>query len=166
MRGKQSVKKGFNTNSTGFIVRYERVRRKNLPSNVTIRQTRPIGPRNTWIRKKKERFAPSTTKRVAKIVVRIYKNQGKRRKAQTGGSKLENLAKLGIKMGLKAINSGLEKKKLNEGIKHAPDLYKYETSKIRNKKVQKALNSDIENYIVTETRNKVKDNSNNLFGGI
>ena len=59
-----------------------------------------------------------------------------------------------------------KKKKLNEGIKHAPDLYIYETPKIRNKKVQKALNSDIENYIVTETRNKVKDNSNNLFGGI
>ena len=72
-------------------------------------------------------------------------------------------------MGSKAINSGLGKKKknkLNEGIKHAPDLYIYETPKIRNKKVQKALNSDIENYIVTETRNKVKDNSNNLFGGI
>ena len=82
---------------------------------MTIRQTRPIGPRNTWIRKKKERFAPSTTKRVVKIIVRKYKNQGKRRKAQTGGSILENLAKLEIKMGSKAINSGLGKKKTQWG---------------------------------------------------
>ena len=45
-------------------------------------------------------------------------------------------------MGSKAINSGLGKK-IDEGINHAPDLYKYETSKIRNEKVQKALNSNI-----------------------
>ena len=55
---------------------------------------------------------------------------------------------------------------IDEGIKHAPDLYKYGTSKMRNKKVQKALNSDIANYIVTETQNKAKDNLNNLFGGV
>ena len=69
-------------------------------------------------------------------------------------------------MGLKAINSGLGKTIINEGIKHTVDLYKYETSKIRNKKVQEALNSDIANYIKTETLNKAKDNLNNLFGGV
>ena len=35
---------------------------------------------------------------------------------------------------------------------------KYGTSKIRNKKVQKALNFDIANYIVTETQNTAMDN--------
>ena len=74
-------------NGTWFLVRYETVSRKNLPSNVTIRRTRTIGPRNRnrQIRKKKVRFPPSTTQRVAKRIVRKYKNQGKRRKAQTGG---------------------------------------------------------------------------------
>ena len=33
-------------------------------------------------------------------------------------------------------------------------------------KVQKALNSDIANYIVTETQKNAKDNLNNLFGGV
>ena len=36
-------------------------------------------------------------------------------------------------MGSKAINSGLGKKLVDEGIKHAPELYKYDTSKIKNK---------------------------------
>ena len=61
-------------------------------------------------------------------------------------------------MGSKATNSGLWKKIIAQGIKHAPDPYKYGTSKIRNKKVQKALNSDIANYIVTETQNTAMDN--------
>ena len=53
-----------------FLARYERVSRKNLPSNVTIRRTRTIGPRNRQIRKKKVRFPPSSTQRVAKRIVR------------------------------------------------------------------------------------------------
>ena len=129
---------------------------------MTIRRTRTIGLRNRQIRQKKVSFVPSTTQRVAKRIIRKYKNQGKRRKTQTGGSILGNLAKLGIKMGSKSINSGLGKKIIDEGIKHPPDLYKYGTSKIRNKKVQKALYSDIANYIVTKTQN----NLNNFFGGV
>ena len=69
-------------------------------------------------------------------------------------------------MGSKAINSGLGKKIIDEGIKHAPDLYKYGAFKNRNKKVHKALNSNIANYIVTETQNKAKDNLNNPLGGV
>ena len=56
-------------NGTLFLARYERVSRKNLSSNVTIRWTRTTGPRNRQIRKKKVRFAPSTTQRVAKRIV-------------------------------------------------------------------------------------------------
>ena len=111
---------------------------------MTIRRTRTIGLRNRQIRQKKVSFVPSTTQRVAKRIIRKYKNQGKRRKAQTGGSILRNL------------------EIIDEGIKHALDLYKYGTFKIRNKKVQKALYSDIANYIVTKTQN----NLNNFFGGV
>ena len=66
-------------NGTSFLPRYERVSRKNLPSNVTIRRTRTIGPRSRQIRKKKVRFAPSTTQRVAKRIVRKYRNQRKKK---------------------------------------------------------------------------------------
>lgn len=53
---------------------------------------------------------------------------------------------------------------IDEDIKHAPELYKLGTSKIENKNVKRALNSDVANYIVTETLKKAKDNLNNLFG--
>ena len=70
------------------------------------------------------------------------------------------------KNGFKSNKLQVKEEIIDEGIKDAPDLYKYGASKIRNKKVQKALNSDIANYIVTETQNKEKDNLNNLFGGV
>ena len=50
--------------------------------------------------------------------------------------------------------------------KHAPDLYKYGISKIKDKKIQRVLNSDIANYMAGEAQNKAKSSVNNLFGGI
>ena len=58
----------------------------------------------------------------------------------------------------------MEKKLIDEGIKHAPEFYKLGTSKIKNKSMEKAFESDIANYIVKETQKKVKENVNNLFG--
>lgn len=49
--------------------------------------------------------------------------------------------------------------------KHAPELYELGTSKISNKNLRKALNSDVANYIVKETQ-KSKEYINNLFGGV
>ena len=42
----------------------------------------------------------------------------------------------------------------------------YGSSKIKNKIVQQALNSDIASYVVEETQNKAKNKLNNLFGGV
>ena len=42
----------------------------------------------------------------------------------------------------------------------------YGSSKIKNKIVQRALNSDIVSYVVEETQNKAKNKLNNLFGGV
>ena len=39
-----------------------------------------------------------------------------------------------------------------------PNLYKYGTSKIKNKGVRKVLESDIANYAVTEAQNRAKSN--------
>ena len=90
----------------------------------------------------------------------------KKMKSTNQREHIGNLAKLGIKMGSETISSALGKKRINEGITHALDLYKCGASKIRNKKVQKAVNPDIANYIVTETQKKANDNLNNLFGGV
>ena len=68
-------------------------------------------------------------------------------------------------MGSKAINSALGKKIIDEGKKQLPNLFRYRISKIKNKNVQRALNSDIANYVVEETQNKGKNKLNNLFSG-
>ena len=69
-------------------------------------------------------------------------------------------------MGSKAINSALGKKLIDKGIENIPNLVRYGSSKIRNKNIQRALDSYIANYIVEETQNKAKDKLNNLFGGV
>ena len=60
-------------------------------------------------------------------------------------------------MGSKAINSVLGKKIIDKGIENIPNLVKYGTSKIKNKNVRRALNSDIANCVVEETQNKAKN---------
>ena len=69
-------------------------------------------------------------------------------------------------MGSKAINSVFGKKLIDEGIKQIPNIYKYGTSKIKNKNIQRPLNSDLANIVVDETQNRGKNLLNNLFGGV
>ena len=56
------------------------------------------------------------------------------------------------------------KKLIDEKVKHAPEPYKLGTSKIKNKSMKKALESDVADYIVKETQKEVKEDVNNLFG--
>ena len=49
----------------------------------------------------------------------------------------------------------MEKTLIDEGIKNAPNLYRFWTSKIRNKNLKRALESDATKYIKKET-NKSK----------
>ena len=78
-----------------------------------------------------------------------------------GGSLLGNIVNLGTKaltstgllkkgldIGLRAISSEIGKKKIDEGIKHAPDFYKFGTSKIKNKNLKRAPDSEIADYAV------------------
>ena len=69
-------------NGTTFLASYERVNPKNLPAKVTIRRTRTIGPRNRVVRKKKVRFAPSATQKVARRIVNKYKKQRRKKHKQ------------------------------------------------------------------------------------
>ena len=46
----------------------------------------------------------------------------------------------------------------------AKTLFKKGASKIKNKSMKKALESDVGDYIVKETQKKVKEDINNLFG--
>ena len=82
------------------------------------------------------------------------------------GAKLgaKTLYKRGIRAGLKALSSEVGKKLTDEGIKHASDIYKFGTSKIRNKDLKRALESDAANCIVQETQKKVMEDVDNFFG--
>ena len=121
-------------NGQSFLARYGRGR--NLARNVTVRKTRGIGRR-------------------------------KRRKTQNDGSLLRTIARVGTKAltssgllkkrlsaGPKAINSDIGKKLADKGIKHAPELYRLGKSKIKNKNVRKALESEVANYVVHEAQKK------------
>ena len=52
-----------------------------------------------------------------------------------GGAKLraKTLFKRGVSAGSKALSSEIGEKLINEGVKNAPNLYRFGTSKIRNK---------------------------------
>ena len=57
-------------------------------------------------------------------------------------------------MGSKAINLVLGKKLIDKGIESLPDIVKSGTSKIKNKNIQRALDSDIANYVVEEAQKR------------
>ena len=69
-------------------------------------------------------------------------------------------------MGSKAINSVLGKKLIDKGIESLPDIVKFGASKIKNKNVQRALDSDTANYVVEEAQNRAQNQLNNLFGSV
>ena len=63
--------------------------------------------------------------------------------------------KKGLDIGSKSITSEIGKKVIDEGIKHAPELYNYGTKKIKNKNLRKALESDIANYAVKQAQKEL-----------
>ena len=85
------------------------------------------------------------------------------RRVQTGSGIANNLANLALKMGSRASNSVLGKKLIDKGIENVPNIFKYGASKIKNKNVQFALNSDTANYVAEEAENKVKNKARTLF---
>ena len=156
-------------NGTTFTARYERISRKQLRSNIRVKKVQTVGPRNRNRRilsvgdanllrnilgRKKVRFNSS-----AIALKRMRKNKRK----QTGKGLASNLVNLGIRLGSQALNSTLGKKLINKGIDSIPNVFKYGLSKIKNKNVQRALDSDHAKYVVDEAQNQVRTRSNGLF---
>ena len=124
---------------TTFTARYERISRKNLPSNIRLKKkTRKISPRNKRRRmigsrnqrkrvtKKKIRFPPSTSLHER---LNWIKRCRASRCTQTGSGLASNLV---IQMGSRAINSLLRKKLINKGIENITNLIKYGNFEIKN----------------------------------
>ena len=109
LRQKVSPQRVTLPNRQSFLVRNERVSRKYLPSNFTIR-SRTIGPR----RQRKRR-----TQQGAGILGSVF-NLGK---SLLSSSTL----KKGLGIGSRAITSEIGKEVINEEIKLTPGLYNYST---------------------------------------
>ena len=78
------------------------------------------------------------------------------KKKQSGKGLASNLAKIGLTMGSKAVKSSLGQKLINKGVDNIPNIFKYGVSKIKNKNIKRAMNSDIANIVVDEAQNKNK----------
>ena len=112
------------------------------------------------VTKKKLRFTPSTSLRERLARVKRYRAL---KKGQTGSGLAGNLARVGLTLGSQALHSSLGKKLIYKGIDRIPNMFKYGVSKIKNKNVKRALNSDIANIVLDEGQNKVKKISTSLF---
>lgn len=100
-------------NGTTFTARSEKISRRNLPSNIRVKRTTKIGPRNERKRmigpknqrkrvtKKRAKFTPSTLLRGRLKRIKQYREL---QHAQTGSGIASNLANLGSKLGSKAIH--------------------------------------------------------------
>ena len=153
-------------NGLTFTARYERISRKRLPRNIHVKNARKIDPRNgnknkmgpgpTIPPRKKVTFkaASSTQERVR----RIKKKYQKMAKRLAG-----NLAKIVLEIGSKAVNSSFGRKLINKGVDNIRNIFKYGVSKIKDKNLKKAMNSDIANTIVDEAQNKVSNKLDSLF---
>ena len=65
----------------------------------------------------------------------------------------KQLFKRGLDVALRAITFEIGKKKIiDEGIKHTPEVYRINTSKIKTTKFKRELESDVANHIAEETR--------------
>ena len=84
-------------------------------------------------------------------------------KRQSGKRLNGNLAKIGLEMGSKSVNSSLGRKLINKGVDNIPNIFKYGVLKIKNKNLKKAMNSDIANIIVEEAQNKVSNKLDSIF---
>ena len=111
-----------------FLARYQRVSRQNLPRTVTVRHTKQIGPRNR--RGSKKQTGRNILGAIAKLGIKL----GAKALGSTG------LLEKGLGVDVKAINSDIGRKLVDEGIKHSSELYRLGTSKIRSKNVKKFWN--------------------------
>ena len=71
-----------------------------------------------------------------------------------------------LNLGSKVLGSDIGKKLINKGIDSIPKIFKFGASKIKNKTVNRALNSEITDLVVNEAQNRVRKicDSTDLFG--
>ena len=132
-------------NGRSFVSKWERISRKQLPINIRINRVRTIGARRN-------------NRQICFNLAREgFRKIKQKRKAQQSGKGLgSNLIKAGFDPGSKALGSEIGKKLINKGIDSIPNVSKFGTSKIKNKTVNHALNSEIADLVFNEAQNRLK----------
>ena len=144
--------------SRSFVSKRERISRKQLPMNIRVNRVRTIGPRRNnrqiYFNLARERFRKIKQKRKAAA------------RQQSGKGLGSDFAKMGLNLRSKVLGSEIRKKLINKGIDSLPNIFKFGASEIKNKTVNRALNSEIADLVVDETQKKVrkKYDSTDLFG--
>ena len=99
----------------------------------------------------RQRRKQEKKKRLARVNQLYYDNV-----PQIGSEIGQNLLKAGINLGSKAIGSDIGKKIINKGIDNIPNIFKSGRSKIKNKNIKKALESEIADKVVGEVKSKAR----------
>ena len=151
-----------------FISKWERISRKQLPINIKVTRNRAIGPRrnNRMIYFNLARPALTKNKKKRREAIRNKLNPiYDRKNNQTGSGLGSDLLKAGFDLGSKALGLKFGKKLINKGINNIPNLFKFGASKVKNKNVKRALDSEIANMVVNKSQGRArkKYNSTNLF---
>ena len=106
------------------------------------------------LRKIKRRRRNEAIKRLMSIYDRVN---------QSGSELASNLAKAGLELGSKALESEFGKKIINKGIDNIPNIFRFGISKIKNKNIKRAMKSDIAKIVEKEAKNRAKTKYDNLF---
>ena len=143
-------------NGRSFVSKWERISRKQLPINIRVNRVRTIGRNNHWIYFNLAREGFRKIKQKRKAAAR----------QQSGKGLGSDFAKMGLNLGSKVLGSDIGKKLINKGIDSIPNIFKFGASKIKNKTVNRALNSEITDLVVNEAQNRVRKiyDSTDLFG--
>ena len=80
----------------------------------------------------------------------------KHKRIQSGSGLGGDLIKTGISLGSKALGSDIGKKIINKGIDNIPNIFRFGRSKVKNKRIKKALESEIADLVVNEAQNKAR----------
>ena len=166
-------------NGTTFLAKYKRVKRNQLPANVTIARTykgRPVQGRRPRVR------APARAKPAAAVrapnraaaaapAIVITPARLKARAARSAAWRRQRQGGKGLGDVVKAVASNpyaqeIGKKILTKGINYLPALFKKGTKRIKNKHLRKLAQSDIALDLVDKGTKRLLRESSGLVGGI
>ena len=159
---KRAVPKVVNLpNGRSFTSRWEGISRKQFPIKVKVKKQWAIDPR----RNNRMIYLKQAAPALRKII--IIRNETINRLMpiydrinQSGSGLATNLLQKSIELGSRAVGSEFCKRLINKGI---DNIFKFGVSKINNKNMKRAVESEIANMVVDEAVKRTKNKYENLF---